>query len=89
MFLQGDKEMSNKVRYSVEWIEVFDEFGSHKYQNKIFTKKSEALEFLKTRDVGGKLFREEYLLEPHGEWYEWDIVGEPTFYDPCDDEFYN
>ena len=68
--------MSNKLRYRVEWITKFDEFGSHEYENKIFTKKSEALEFLKSVTYdNGRMYKEEYALEDHGEWYEWDIVG--------------
>ena len=35
--------MKTKTRYRVEWIEVFDECGSHKYGDKIFIEKSKIL----------------------------------------------
>ena len=72
--------MKTKTRYRVEWIEVFDECGSHKYDDKIFIEKSKALEFLKSKTQDyGRMYKEEYSLEDHGEWYDWDVVGEPIF----------
>ena len=72
--------MKTKTRYRVEWIEVFDECGSHKYDDKIFIEKSKALEFLKSKIQDcGRMYKEEYLLEDHGEWYAWEVVGEPIF----------